>query len=188
MKHEIPNILAISSTNRQLQQALQYTSERSDCQYLCIGCPTIDSAAARNAPSSVTISSAGEPQSSASTSTTLFYMTRCSAPGLFGDSTAFTRCRVASKCRACDPEESWRSTAKSVTIEYRGQRTAEWEAVSDEEQRRGLKASKSESYIIRSARPSTDGRLGQRWHTGVGHGLEEYSLGSGNPYGWSEPL
>ena len=78
--------------------------------------------------------------------------------------------------RHCDPEGSYRSAVHSVTTcDYNWERTAVWGQKSgnrDNEQR-GLKSSKSDSHLHQRLRPHPP-RPAQP--------LEEYSLGSGNPY------
>jgi hypothetical protein len=122
----------------------------------------------------VAASSADE-QSFASSTSTLFDMARYPTAGLFCDPPAFTQVRK----RSCDLEALWSSAAHCVTIEYNCRRPADWgKNLENAKRHRGIKASKSESHLSDLGRCRPE----------AGHGLEEYSLGSGSPYGWSEAL
>jgi hypothetical protein len=115
---------------------------------------------------------ADESHSRSGSSATTLNISRYPAE-MLGDNQA-----LAPACkRVCDSERSWRHSAThSASIDSSWARQAAMPLKSGNTvQHRGLKASKSESHIL----------FRERCYN-PRHALEEYSLGSGNPYGWDE--
>ena len=116
---------------------------------------------------------ADESHSRSGSSATTLNISRYPAEMLLGNNQAL----APAWKRVCDSERSWRHSAThSASIDSSWARQAAMPLKSGNTvQHRGLKASKSESHIL----------FRERCHN-PRHALEEYSLGSGNPYGWGE--
>ena len=146
--------------------------------YLCAGLSTVDSFPISTAssctltpPASIlAVSSVYGSFSLASSSTTTFDLARFPIGRLFGDNQAF----VQAWQRFCDSEGSSSSLeTRSVTVTCNWERPTELPSKLDNTvQRRGIKASKSESHLLHRDRPYPPRNT-----------LEKYSMGSGNPYG-----
>ncbi len=146
--------------------------------YLCAGLSTSNSfpistgsSCTLTPPASMlAVSSVYGSFSLASSSTTSFDMARFPIGRLFGDNQAF----VQAWHRFCDSEGSCSSLeTHSVTVSCNSERPTELPSkLGNTLQRRGIKASKSESHLLHRERPYPPRNA-----------LEKYSMGSGNPYG-----
>ena len=127
-------------------------------------------------PTSVpAFSSADESHSIATSSTTSFVLESYPTRSFIGENQAFAQARK----RHYDSGELHHLAVHSVASEL----PAYWETKSDNIWQRCLKASKSDSHLLHLSRPLPPRQV-----------LEEYSLGSGNPYAapekrpFNEPL
>jgi hypothetical protein len=150
------------------------SSQDSHHLYACL--PTFDFLSAESQPSLTPLGSADElhsvaTSSTASSDTAVYPKRRQSA-----EHQAFAQAWK----RHCDSEGSYRSAVRSVTTcDYNWERTFVLGQKSGNNEQQGIKASKSESHLHQRLRPHSPRPV---------QPLEEYSLGSGNPYAAPEQL